>query len=102
MNKATEDQLSELHGLVARVLRGKLEDTITIMVDGPDGPVEKEISAAEPAVIAQAIKFLKDNDITSSIADDKNLSDLEAALKNKRENRSTPGGPRLKSVGGTE
>lgn len=89
MSKAAEKELSELHGIVARVLRSQLEDTIVVSEDGET----KELPTASPAVIAQAIKFLKDNDITATVEDDENLSALEEALKAKREKR------RLRVVG---
>ena len=43
MSKATKDELSELHGLVAKALKNNLDD---------------------PKVLAQAIAFLKNNSIT--------------------------------------
>lgn len=42
MNKATKDELSELHGLVAKALKKNLDD---------------------PKVLSQAIQFLKNNSI---------------------------------------
>lgn len=83
MSKAPESELSELHGTIAKVLRTQLEDTIVVSEEGET----KEIFTASPAVLAQAIKFLKDNNITASVEDDENLSDLEEALKAKREKR---------------
>lgn len=68
--KATEDVLNKLHGQVAINLISAVTDD--------------EVS---PAMMAQAIKFLKDNDITASIADDENMSSLAEELKKKRENR---------------
>ena len=82
--KTTEKELNALHGTVARVLRSQLEETVSIT--GEDGE-ESEVMIAPPAVLAAAIKFLKDNDITTSIEDDENMSELEDMLKEKRKKR---------------
>ena len=80
-NKATEEQLSLLHGVVAKVLKDQLEAKATIV--GEDGePVE--VSMVTPAIIAQAIKFLKDNNITAVMEVGDDLSDLEEILKKKK------------------
>jgi hypothetical protein len=70
MSKATEDQLNLLHGIVTQ----KLIDEIS----------EEECS---PAMMAQAIKMLKDNDITTSIENNEGLSSLSDALREKRAKR---------------
>lgn len=70
MSKATEDLLNTLHGRVAQTLIQHIDD--------------EEVS---PAMMAQAIKFLKDNDITTSIETDDGLNTLSDALKAKREKR---------------
>jgi hypothetical protein len=85
VSKATEDKLSALHGTVADVLSEQLRETM-VVVDEDTGE-EKEVLLASPAIIAQAIKFLKDNDITTSVADDDNMSELDDLLKKKREKR---------------
>ena len=85
MSKATEDKLSALHGTVAGVLMEALSDRITIVSE--ETGEEKEIPAASPAMVAQAIKFLKDNDITAAIEEDENLSGLSDMLQQKREKR---------------
>jgi len=71
MAKATEDQLNKLHGMVATVLTMQLADP-------------EECTAATVAIAA---KFLKDNDITASIEDNKDMTSLSDALKEKREKR---------------
>lgn len=43
MSKATKEELSELHGMVARALKSNLDD---------------------PKILAQAINFLKNNSVT--------------------------------------
>ena len=84
MSKSTEQELSELHGTIARVLRSQLEETITIT---DENGVASEVAVASPATLGVAIKFLKDNDITASITEDENLSELSEQLKLKREKR---------------
>ena len=68
--KATESELNNLHGSVCRLL--------TTHVSDPDCP---------PIFTGLAIKFLKDNEITASIADDTDANSLSEALKQKREKR---------------
>lgn len=94
MAKGSESQLSELHGVIAKVLKDQLSERITI-TDEETGE-EREIYTATPATLAQAIKFLKDNDITVSVEDDENLSELDELLKKKREKRTL----RLAAAGG--
>ena len=84
MARSTEQELSELHGAIARVLISQLNETITIT--GEDGE-EAVVAVATPATLGVAIKFLKDNDITASIADDENMNELDEMLKRKREKR---------------
>ena len=97
MAKATEEKLSELHGVVATVLKDQLSETV-IIADEDTGET-KEIYTAAPATLAQAIKFLKDNDITASVEDDQNLNDLQELLRKKQTNREGRG---LRLAGGTE
>ncbi len=85
MSKGTETQLSELHGIVAEVLRKQLEETVDITNE--ETGVTETVMTATPATLGVAIKFLKDNDITSSIEDDDNLQELDELLKKKREGR---------------
>ena len=77
---ATEEQLNELHGVVASVLKAQLEAKSTII--GEDGePVE--MSLVTPAIIAQAIKFLKDNNITAVMEVGDDMDSLAQMLKDK-------------------
>lgn len=85
MAKATEDELSALHGAVARVLREQLEEK-AVITDSDTGE-EREVSMATPAMIAAATKFLKDNNVTASIEDDENLSELQDQLEKNRKKR---------------
>jgi hypothetical protein len=84
MARSTEQELSALHGEVARVLISQLSETIT-MTD--ENGAESVVAVATPATLGVAIKFLKDNDITASIADDENMNELDDMLKRKREKR---------------
>jgi len=84
MARSTEQELSALHGEVARVLISQLSETITMTDENGEKSV---VAVATPATLGVAIKFLKDNDITASIADDENMNELDEMLKRKREKR---------------
>ncbi len=85
MSKLTpEQELNALHGLVAQVLAQELKAHEKITIDGK----EVEISSVSPAMVAQAIKFLKDNNITSVPETDKNLEELSDVLKETRTHSS--------------
>jgi ABC-type Zn uptake system ZnuABC Zn-binding protein ZnuA len=70
MSKATEDQLNLLHGIVTQKLIDEISD-----------------EECSPAMMAQAIKMLKDNDVTASIHQDEGMHTLSDALKAKRDKR---------------
>ena len=89
--KSSEQELSTLHGVVAQVLAAQLGETATFT---DESGKEVTVMTAQPATISAAIKFLKDNDITSSVEDDDNLGSLQDQLAKRREARGT----RLKSV----
>lgn len=89
--KATEQELSTLHGVVARILKEQLEAKATIQ--NADGE-EVEMSMVTPAIIAQAIKFLKDNNVTAVIEVGDDLDNLAQILKDKPQRGRT----QLKSV----
>ena len=74
MTKATIDALAILHGKVAEVLTDALD------LEDCDG----NAISPSPAIIAQATKFLKDNDITCDLNDSEDLQDLERILQEKR------------------
>lgn len=79
-DKATEKELESLHAVVASVLKDQLTAKATVIDE--NGEVI-EMSMATPQVLAQAIKFLKDNNITATpeIGDD--MDELANMLKNK-------------------
>ena len=83
-NKASENELSGLHKLVALVLKHQLEETY----EDEDG---KEHYVASPALIAQVRQFLKDNEITCDINADDNMSALTELLEKKRGKRYSDG-----------
>ena len=87
MNKASELALSELHGAVATVLTEQVqmkEEVQELGVDGVPYGTGEQLYAASPALIATAIKFLKDNSITCDIKVDKNMGNLAEALSKKQ------------------
>lgn len=59
-DKASLDQLNSLHGLVAEQLAANLED---------------------PKILAHAIKFLKDNEITVDIIESESMMSLTESIK---------------------
>jgi len=58
--KANVSQLNNLHGLVAEQLSNNLDD---------------------PKVLAHAIKFLKDNDITADVIESESMMSLTDSIK---------------------
>jgi len=58
--KASLDQLNSLHGMVAEQLSYNLDD---------------------PKILAHAIKFLKDNDITADIVESESMMSLTESIK---------------------
>ena len=96
MSKATEHKLGVLHGAVATVLTAQLthqtEETEFDEEGVEVGTGEMEYTA-QPATIAAAIKFLKDNQITCDMEQDDNMNNLRDALAKKQKHS------RLKSAG---
>jgi len=68
--KANESTLDELHNQVAATLIEAL--------------AEEEV---RPSILGHAIKFLKDNEIITTLSDDTNMHTLNDALKEKRAKR---------------
>lgn len=60
MKKATLESLNALHDAVAKSLMKNIDD---------------------PKTLANAIKFLKDNDITADITESEVVSDLQSTIK---------------------
>lgn len=87
MSKATERQLGELHGAVAKVLTAQIltEEEVQMLDDeGMPVPTGETQYTASPALLAAAMKFLKDNSITCDIKVDKNMTNLADALAKKQ------------------
>lgn len=104
MSKATESAMNKLHGAVAKVLTSKVEHQSATMDFDEDGnPIEGDMDYdVTPQMMAAAIKFLKDNDITANIEQDENLNGLEEALKRKQKHsrlRDAKSKARLQAVG---
>ena len=97
-DKATETELNKLHAVVARVLREELEAHEKITVGGE----EIEMKSISPAMVAQAIKFLKDNDITATPEEDKNIESLQDILSKKQKRSNVTHLPNAKQAAGEE
>jgi len=78
---AAEGELNDLHALVARVLAEQLQAKDIMMVGGEEREIARDVP---PALLAQAIKFLKDNSITTTAETDENLNELKTILENKQ------------------
>lgn len=88
MSKATESKLNNLHGAVADVLTTQVlhQDAETAFdEDGEMVETGDMIYTASPALLAAAMKFLKDNDITADVEQDENLGNLRDALTKKQQ-----------------
>lgn len=92
MTKASDKDLGLLHGALARAMIQQLKSTddaaalIDEYHDELPGDVlaflEKQ-SSANPALLSAITKFLKDNNITCSIEDSDEMSELAQRLANK-------------------
>lgn len=86
-NKATESALGEMHMMVTKVLTAQVsrqEEEEAFNADGELVASGNMIYTAPPATLAAAIKFLKDNQITTDIEIDNNMSNLRDALSKKQ------------------
>jgi len=87
MSKASEDKLSELHGVVADVLKAQItrqEKETTINLKGEIEETGKMVYMASPATIATAVKFLKDNEIVCDIDNNTGMQELRETLSKKQ------------------
>lgn len=76
MSKATEAQLAELHALIWAIMMEELERHRARAALDPEYVIP-------PQILAQPIKFLKDNGITSEslvVRDDSKLSSISAPI----------------------
>lgn len=92
MSKATETELTALHGALAKVLSAQIEhqeEETTFNADGMEVGTGNKRYTASPATMSAAIKFLKDNQITADIETDENLSNLKDVLAKKQKHSRT-------------
>ena len=100
MTKATEDQLAALHGKVAENMISALEqaDEATALLvkyyDDKNLPSDvrkflSKIQVVSPSLLTAITKFLKDNNISSDVTEDENLSELQKRLSEKRKGNVT-------------
>jgi len=80
MAKAKETELEKLHAEVAKILTKQVSAEMEMEIEGE----AVLISTASPALLGQAIKFLKDNNITADPETDENLTELAEVLEKKR------------------
>ena len=96
MSKASEDKLGVLHSAVATVLTAQISHTQEEMdfnADGEEVGTGNMVYTAQPATLAAAIKFLKDNQITCDEEVDENMNNLRESLaKKQRHSRLTDAG----------
>jgi len=93
MNKATEKQLSLLHGKVAESMSAALDQSsmAVYLIDkyGNDLPDKvlsflNDCSNVNPSLLTAITKFLKDNNISVDIEGNDALSGLEESLARKK------------------
>ena len=92
-NAAKEGQLGGLHSLVAIVLGTQVSHKIKVPVfdahgeialDDDDNPITKDMYDASPQLLATAIKFLKDNEITATAEQSEAVADLADEVAERR------------------
>lgn len=87
MSKANENKLGDLHGAVAQVLTAQVShqrEDMDFDEDGNEVSTGNMVYTAQPATIAAAIKFLKDNQITCDVEVDENMNNLRESLAKKQ------------------
>ena len=92
--KASEAELETLHAAVAKVLKENLQETLT--VESEEG--SNEVTMVNTQVLTQAIKFLKDNNITATAEVGDDLHSVAQMLKDKPQR----GRAQLRSVAAKE
>ena len=85
MSKASEAELSLLHGELARGLTAIIKDGVEVPTK--EGSVKMTAPAAYFGV---AVALLKNNNITADPTTNKDLAELGDALRRRRNNRLTP------------
>ena len=87
MGKSSEEALGQLHGAIARVLTNVVEqqeEEVSYDAEGEAVPTGNMMYTVSPAMMATAVKFLKDNSITCDIEQDNNMGNLKEALAKKQ------------------
>jgi len=87
MSTATEGTLNGLHELLAQVLVAQVGHKITMYNEETEE--DDVIFTVTPATLAIAAKFLKDNEITTTITNDANLTELQDILAKKQKHGRT-------------
>lgn len=82
MSKASEEQLAELHGTIARTLNSACQER-EITVEG-----RTEVLVPSAAHIMAAITFLKNNNITADASTNEDLMALNKSLAARRKKRT--------------
>lgn len=98
MDKATETQLSALHGHVASTMTAALNTSAQaekLLRKYEDAAIPGEVirfleqaTVVNPSLLTAITKFLKDNDISCDIGSSDDLQELEASLARKRKGGS--------------
>lgn len=84
MSKASEADLADLHGTIARTLADVIAEGSTVVVGrGDDATVEKVTASA--AYIMAGIAFLKNNNITADAGSNEELDALQRAVAERRQ-----------------
>lgn len=84
MSKATESELSELHGTIARGLTEIIKEGVLIPVKGQEEPIK---TAAPAAYFGVAVALLKNNNITADPTKNEELSELNQLLQKRRQGK---------------
>ena len=94
--KATDKELGELHGLLAKAMKDALrasdeaKELLEACIEGGEElPLGVEAfleraSSANPSLLTAIAKFLKDNNITAAVEDSDDMTELQQRLKDKR------------------
>lgn len=96
MTKATEAQMSQLHGKVAETILATLNQAETaahLLCKYPEMPDAvktflEHVTQVHPSLLTVATKFLKDNNISCDGASDTTMQELEEQLKKNRKTAS--------------
>lgn len=85
--KATEAELSELHGIQVKVATLIFKKNLEFLEDEDPSRQALAMSLLSPALISAVTNILKQNNITADPADSTELDELGAQLENIRSRR---------------